>query len=242
MKRDQTKQQIAKALGVSVRTLERYVSRGCPCEMVRGRLLFSEAEVRRWQEQEAVTGRTGRPSHADALPDEPTPAPAAPMPRPVAPPVEHAPVEPGVSKQTLAKAELARKLSIARKTEMELASEKALRDLGLDQKIRDAKSFDDLVRVNHEVAALLASGLILPARGQAIQRVMAEARQNMLAKQQAAPEQEDGKVFLCTEEGGLLLRMFEGIVSDARREQVMTLVREHAEADLAENPNVDMAA
>lgn len=239
MTRDRTKKQLAQALGVSVRTVERYVSRGCPCVTVSGRLMFSEEEVRRWQEEEAVTGRTGRPSHADALPDHPTPAPA---PRPAAPPVEYAPAESGVSKQTLAKAELARKLSIARKTEMELASEKALRDLGLDQKIRQAKGFNELAQINQEVAALLASGLLLPARGQAIQRVMAEARQNMLARQQAEPEQEDGRVFLCTEEGGLLLRLFEGIVSDARRERVLALVREHAEADLAENPNVDMAA
>ena len=239
MTRDRTKKQLADVLGVSVRTVERYVARGCPCATVSGRLMFSEAEVRRWQEQEAVTGRTGRPSHADALPDHPAPAP---VPRPAAPPVEHAPVEQGVSKQTLAKAELARKLSIARKTEMELASEKALRDLGLDQKIREAKGFNELAQINQEVAALLASGVLLPARGQAIQRVMAEARQNMLARQQAEPEQEDGRVFLCTEEGGLVLRLFEGIVSDARREQVLALVREHAEADLAENPNVDMAA
>ncbi|MCO5166599.1 MAG: helix-turn-helix domain-containing protein [Planctomycetes bacterium] len=239
MKRDQTKQQIAEALGVSVRTVERYVTRGCPHTTVKGRPLFSEAEVRRWRDGEALSGRVGRPSHADALPDEP-----APVPRPSPTPPVPAPAfgSEAASKQNLAKAELARKISIAKKNELEVAAEKALRELGLDQKIRDARGFDDLARINHEVAALIASGALLPSRGQAIQRLMAEARQNLVAQQQAVPEQASTQVFLCTEEGGLLLRMFEGIVSDARRERIMALVRDQAEADLVENPNVDTAA
>lgn len=237
MKRDRTKEQIAKALGVSVRTVERYAARGCPSAKVKGRLMFSEAEVRRWQEQEAVTGKAGRPGHADALPDPP-PAPA-PGPRPAIPPPMGGET---ASKQNLAKAELARKISIAKKNELEVAAEKALRELGLDQKIREAQGFGDLVRLNQEVAALLASGVLLPARGQAIQRVMAEARQNMLARQQAEPEHADQRVVLCTEQGGLLVRIFEGIVSDARREVVLRVVKEQAEADLREHPAVDTGA
>ena len=228
MKRSLSKKQLAEALGVSARTVERYAQRGCPSSKEKGQLRFSEQEVRRWRTGQATTGRAGRPSHADALPQ---PAPA-----------RSAASSPVASKQSLAKAELARKISIARKTELHVASEKALKDLGLDAKIREAKGFVDLIAINQEVAALLASGSLLPSRGQAIQRVMAEARQNMLAQQEAGQQHGDGRVFLCTEEGGLMLRVFEGIVSDARREAVLRLVKEQAEADLLENPNVDTGA
>ena len=231
MKRDLSKRQLAKALGVSVRTVERYAQRGCPTSKVKGQLRFSEQEVRRWQADQGNTGRAGRPSHQDALPSWPAaPSPGAGSNAPVA------------SKQSLAKAELARKISIARKNELEVASEKALKDLGLDQKIRDASGFGDLIALNQEVAALLASGSLLPSRGQAIQRLMAEARQNMLAQQDAGREHADGRVFLCTEEGGLMLRVFEGIVSDARREIVLRVLREQADFDLLEHPDVDTGA
>jgi len=227
--RNLSKRELAQALGVSVRTVERYAQRGCPTSKVKGQLRFSEQEVRRWRSGQGNTGRAGRPSHQDALPSRPTSAPS-PSGVPVA------------SKQSLAKAELARKISIARKNELEVASEKALKDLGLDRKIRDASGFGDLIAINQEVAALLASGSLLPSRGQAIQRLMAEARQNMLAQQDAGREHADGRVFLCTEEGGLMLRVFEGIVSDARRELVLRVLKEQAQADLLENPNVDTGA
>lgn len=230
MKRNLSKRQLAQVLGVSVRTIERYSQRGCPSSKVKGQLRFSEQEVLRWRASQGNTGRAGRPSHQDALPSRAVvrPAPA------------HGP--PVASKQSLAKAELARKISIARKNELEVASEKALKDLGLDQKIRDARGFGDLIAINQEVAALLASGSLLPSRGQAIQRLMAEARQNMLAQQDAGREHADGRVFLCTEEGGLMLRVFEGIVSGARREIVLRVLKEQAEADLLENPDVDTGA
>ena len=229
MKRDLSKCQLAQALGVSVRTVERYAQRGCPSSKVKGQLRFSLQEVRSWRTSEGNTGRPGRPSHMDALPDRPAPTP----------PVASGPV---ASKQSLAKAELARKISIARKNELEVASEKALKNLGLDKLIREARGFGDLVAINQEIAALLASGSLLPSRGQAIQRLMAEARQNMLAQQDAGREHADGRVFLCTEEGGLMLRVFEGIVSESRRERVLRVLKEQAEADLLENPDVDTGA
>ncbi len=226
MKRDLSKRELAKALGVSVRTVERYAQRGCPSSKVKGQLRFSEQEVRSWRTSEGNTGRPGRPSHMDALPERPAPAASGPV----------------ASKQSLAKAELARKISIARKNELEVASEKALKNLGLDKLIREARGFGDLVAINQEIAALLASGSLLPSRGQAIQRLMAEARQNMLAQQDAGREHADGRVFLCTEEGGLMLRVFEGIVSESRRERVLRVLKEQAEADLLENPDVDTGA
>lgn len=237
MKRDRSKEQIANALGVSVRTVERYVKRGCPCSRAKGRPVFAEAEVRRWRSQQALSGRSGRPSHADALPA------AAPAPSRRSGKTAAAAFPPeGASKQNLAKAELARKISIAKKNELEVAAEKALKELGLDERIRAAQGFGDLIAINQEVAALLASGTLLPSRGQAIQRLMAEARQNLLAQQQAGQEHADQRMFLCTEEGGLLLRVFEGIVSDARREVVLRVVKEQASADLREHPDVDTGA
>lgn len=221
------KAQIARVMGVSVRTVERWLSRGCPHTKSKGKILFAEHEVRRWQQGEALTGRTGRPSHEDALPE-------------AAPP--HAQQVPGsapvASKQSLARAELARKISIAKKNELEVAAEKALKDLGLDQKIRAAGTHEDLFRLNQEVAALIASGVLLPGRGQALQRVLAEARQNLRAQREdEGPSSDPERSFLCTEDAATLARVFDCIVSDQHRQAVLQFAHERAADDLRDHPD-----
>ena len=46
--------------------------------------------------------------------------------------------------------------------------------------------------------------------------------------------------MLLTEEGGELVRLFEGMISDERRESILVTVRAEAELDLIEFPNVDL--
>ncbi|MEZ6189389.1 MAG: helix-turn-helix domain-containing protein [Planctomycetota bacterium] len=247
MSQSLTKTQLSRALGVTPRTVERWVQRGCPSEGSGASRRFDPAEVRAWLQRQGISGRLGRPSHMDALPSSRGSVPAAGpafSPPPVAAGFSRAPQEsPGVaaSKQNLAKAELARKISIVKKNELEVASEKSLAELGLDTKIREAKTYDDLLQLNKEVAALMASGAMLPSRGLAIQRTMAEARQNLQAKLEAPAEDDDGRLFLCTEESAEIAQVFDHIVSDERRQLIMDFVEQQAWEDLEETPELQPA-
>lgn len=226
-----TKHQLAERHGVTQRTVERWVSRGCPSTGSGASRTFDPWLVQAWLNRQGISGRLGRPSHKDVLANMPASQDGGQSPLALN------------AKQNLARAELARKISIARKNELEFASEKALKDLGLDEKIREARSFDDLLRLNTEVAALLANGLILPSRGQAIQRLMSEARQNLVQQAQRQSEDlADERLLLCTEETGLVVQLLEGIVSEERRRSAINAVLVEARADLLENPNVGSGA
>lgn len=144
------------------------------------------------------------------------------------------------SRDNLARAELARKITLARRNELELAAERGLRDLDLDEQIRAAKTHDDLMEISKEVGALLGSGALSPARGRAIQSLLAEARHNMKEHREASGDDDLERLLLITEEGGELVRLFEGMISDERRESILVTVRAEAELDLIEFPNVDL--
>jgi len=145
------------------------------------------------------------------------------------------------SQDTLRRAELARKLTLARRNELELAAERGLPDLRLDEQIRAAKTHDDLMEISKEVGALLGSGALSPSRGRAIQALLAEARHNMRAHREAEGDEEPERLILLTSEGAELVRAFEGICSDERRQGILDHVHAEADVDLAQYPNVDMA-
>ncbi len=145
------------------------------------------------------------------------------------------------SSETLRKAELARKLTLARRNELELAAERGLPDLQLDEQIRAARTHDDLMEISKEVGALLGSGSLSPARGRAIQSLLAEARHNMREHRQAEGNDEPDRLILLTSEGAELVRMFEAVCSEERRAGILAHVQAEAEIDLTEHPNVDMA-
>ena len=60
-----------------------------------------------------------------------------------------------------------------------------------------------------------------PPRARAIQAVIADARQNTRAHLEAEGDEEPERLILLTKEGGALVRAFEGIVSDERREAIL---------------------
>lgn len=214
MEQQLTLRELADSFGVTPRTVKRWVKQGCPCSRDRGRLLFDQEEVRQWRQGHGP-GWQGGPGAAPGF---------------------------SASRESLAKAELARKLTQAKKNELELSAERALKDLKLGDKIRAAKSHDDLANLSQEVGALVGSGSLSTARSHAIRGLLAEARHNMKEHRSAEGEEEPERLLLATEEGAEMLRVFEGICSDERRTQVMAYLLAEAEVDLQEYPDVDTAA
>lgn len=209
-RREVTKRETAAVFGVKPRTVNRWLTRGCPCTRdERGRLLFNVEEVRRWREE--------------SMDDDEDGATTSPQ------------------RVSLEKADLVRKVTQAKKSEMELVAEQALKDLGLDAKILAAKSYEDYVAIDLEIGALLARGALAPSRARAIQGVIADARQNTKAHLDAGDDEDPERLILLTTEGAELVRAFEGICSDQRRQAILNYVHAEAEVDLAEYPNVDMA-
>ena len=210
--RSLTVAETAAALGVSARTVRRWIGEGCPANRRPWRL--DADEVRAWCTDQ---GRRARSTAA------PIGAPASP------------------SRATLATAELARRLTVARKNELELQAEKGLKELGLGEKIRAAQTHADLLEYTKQVIDLVGSGAMTPERGRTLQGLVTTAGRHMKARHAegaGAPE----RILLTTEEGWTLLEAFEGIVSDARRADLVELVLAAAAEDQQENPNVDLAA
>lgn len=215
MSRTLSRAQLATGLGVDQRTVTRWVDMGCPHSRIKRRLLFNETEVRAWCAQ-----------HGLALPA-------------AAPAGDGAP--PSALRAPLAMADLARKLTLAKRSELELAAERGLKDLGLDEKIRKARTFEEYAALDREVGALLANGTLTPDRARAIQGSIADARQNTKAHLESGQGQAIERFVLASEDALVIAEAFEGIVSDERRAALVAHVRAEATADLAEHPNVDLA-
>ncbi|HVX85289.1 MAG TPA: hypothetical protein VH253_10940 [Phycisphaerae bacterium] len=56
----------AKALGLTARTLQSYVRRGCPHTPSPAGAMFDPADVRAWMEQSKLTGNPGRPAREES--------------------------------------------------------------------------------------------------------------------------------------------------------------------------------
>src|SRR5689334_7841035 len=97
---------------------------GCPHSRVRGRLMFDDGEVRAWCAQQ------GLELPAPARPDDAVPV---------------------VPRGPAAAADLVRRVAQAKRSEMELAAERALRDLGLDERIRACRTFEHFAAIDLEV-------------------------------------------------------------------------------------------
>lgn len=217
-----TKGQLAKAKGVSVRTVDRWLKKGCPSVPDDdGRHRFDIAAVNAWLDtQEADPGADVPPS---AGTEGASPSPLTP-------------------RDPLRQADMVRKVNQARRSELELAAERGLKDLGFDAKILAARTFEDYAEIDRQVAALLARGAMTPDRARAIMSAIGDARQNTKAHRDAADGQDDLERFaLASDEALRIVEAFEGIVSDERRAKVLEHVLAEAAADLAETPNVDLA-
>ncbi len=227
MTRTLTRAEVAKALGVSPRTVTTWVAEGCPRTRDGERDLFDAVEVRRWREGRAAS-------------------PAAPPATSVAGGAA-GPAGDGLDvglppRDSLVRAELVRKLTIARKNELELAAEKGLKDLDLGARIRAAKSHDDMLTISSEVCALVGTGALSPARGRTIQGLLAEMRHSLKQHRDTEVDEEAERFVLLTDDGLQLVEAFESIVSDERRALVLAHVRAARAQDESEQPDLDLAA
>lgn len=222
--RDRDKASLARALGVTERTIERWVKRGCPSRKVGGKLVFSEAAVRKWASAQGLSGELGRPSYESVLGHGPEPATAS---------VDGAPAPTATS---LAKAELVGKIARASKVQLEVQQEKNLKDLGLGDRIREARTLEALGEVTSEVAALLAEGAIKPERATALRQLISEKHEQLQRLEGNRDDPLGGRVLLCTAEVEPLVRMFEALVNGWRRRWLLAAAEAHVAQDLVEFP------
>jgi hypothetical protein len=208
-----TRVELAQALDVSPRSIERWVRDGCPATRGgRGKLFFNLDEVRAWIDE------TGPTTDDD----------------------DRAGGRDNVAFSTSEKAELAGKIARARKTELEVSQEKNLKGLGLGLQIREANTYETLSKLTADVAAACAEGDLRPERANALHRLLVERRRQLTKLELERSEDPLGdKVLLCTAEAEDLVRAFEGLYSDARRERLLGLARDLLAEDLGEFPPTD---
>lgn len=207
MKRGVNKQELAKALSVAVRSVERWVQQGCPCTHGDGGLVFVVEEVSAWRARLA--------EQAGGADDEPTTAAAG-------------------SRANRLRAQTAKDLLSAKKCEHELRQETRLKGAGLDERIRAASTHKELFHLTREVAALIGAGDMLAARGTVLRQLLADARRALTL---ATPEeQKKAAVFLVTAQAREVAVRFDRLVNGWRRRWIEEALELHMAADQAELP------
>lgn len=105
--------------------------------------------------------------------------------------------------------------------------------------LRAATTDEERGRLQHELAALTSEGVFTSAEAQAIRQALAGAMGHDKAAREAPDEEARRQRVVAGPEAYALVRAFEGIVSDERRERVLRFVASEFSADLAEHPPVD---
>lgn len=104
--------------------------------------------------------------------------------------------------------------------------------------IRNAETPGDLVEVSKQTVELNLLGMVSDARAKAIKALITEQRLSMDA-QAKIPTDDPEKLYLLSEDGALLVSVFERIVSDERRARALVALGELLEEDVRELPAVD---
>lgn len=105
--------------------------------------------------------------------------------------------------------------------------------------VRAATTDEERSRLQHELAALGALGVFAHSEVQAIRQALAGAMGHDKAARDAPDEEAKLQRVLAGREAYALVRAFEGIVSDDRRERILRYVVGEFNSDLAEHPPVD---
>ncbi len=217
------KQDLADLFGIDIRTVYRWIARGCPTVRgPEGEELFLPDQVRQWKATQAE-----RRDESPHSPPDPTP---------------FAPSSAGVPRDVRQRAEAAKALASARRAELEVQAEKGLKELGLDEKILQAASFEDLATVGREVAAAALRGDLVPGRATVVRQLVSDVRQSMLRALQATEEKDElGRMLLLTEESAEVAQLFDALCNGWRRRWVLEALRAHLREDEREFPAGEVA-
>lgn len=205
-----TKQDVTSTYGVAARTVERWMRAGLPHQKgPDGAVYFDPVAVGAW-----AAARGIKPSTSAAGLDGQAPL---------------------STREAAQRADVAKKIAQAKRQEHELQQEKGLAALGLDERVRSAKTASDLADVAQEVTALVAAGALASQRGHALRQLLSETRQ-ALRMREAAGSAEDGRVALVTAEARQVAELFDRLVNGWRRLWVRDAVLAHVAADALEFP------
>jgi len=141
---------------------------------------------------------------------------------------------------SLAQAELARKLTIAKRNELDLAAERGLKNLGLADKIREAETHDDLLAYTKEVTALVSDGLLPVSRGNTLRSLVAQMGRTLTARLEQEVSADKHGFAMGSPEGVELMEAYEWIICPDRQQRVREYVQREAALDAEEYPNVDL--
>jgi hypothetical protein len=108
----------------------------------------------------------------------------------------------------------------------------------LAEGIMAAESDEERERVAHDMARLIALGKLGADDAKEIRAALAEARQSAKAKRDQ-PVEDPERVYLVSPDGALLIKAFERICGEDRRDKVLQLAQELLEEDLAQMPSLD---
>lgn len=220
-----TKQEVASAYGVAVRTIERWLKAGLPHERdgEGGAPRLDLDAVRAWTQARGISARASA-STADPAVDAASGADPAGLLRPLS------------TRDAAQRADAAKKIAQAKRQEHELQQERGLRELGLAERVREARSAGDLAELAREVTALVAFGALSPSRGQALRQLLAETRHALRARERESSAAADGRLVLVTDEARALAEGYDRLVNGWRRAWLRDALAGHAVADTAEFP------
>lgn len=227
-----SKAEVADALGVTIRTVNRWRALGCPRVEEAGEERYVVDQVQAWLDSREGTAEAPHSAREESEP--PAPSTAVPTFSSLPPRGPTA-----VTKETRQRAEVAKIIASTRMTELEVQQEKNLRDRPLAELIRAATTLEDLGELTTEILALVGEGSLRPVRANALHKLLVERRQQLKAQEHDRPDPLGGKVLLCTAEVEPIVRAFEAIYSDERRARVANFLLEVYEEDLAEAPATD---
>ncbi len=102
-------------------------------------------------------------------------------------------------------------------------------------------SDDERAGLQHEIAALVLAEKITPQQANVARQCLSSATSHKKVQRDTTGGEDVTSYVLTTPESYLLVRAFDGIVSESRRQQILETVISEAETDMRENPSLTEA-
>lgn len=105
--------------------------------------------------------------------------------------------------------------------------------------LRAAQTDEQRAQLQHELAALVAAGIYSHQEANAIRQALASATSHGREARNAPDEEARRQRVYAGADAYALVRAYDGIVSDERRERILRMVAAEFAADLEEHPPID---